>query len=738
MSRIGLFACAILVSVGVYAQNVERAEAKKIAENYLSMQQGDIQKDTWIVSEQFTKTNASGEVLYYVFNFESGGFVIVAGDKRANPILAYSTTNTFIMDDNHPSSVFLQGYEARIADIKATNAIMEISPKWNDIAMKKQHKAVVKEVGPLLTSIWNQNKYYNALCPDDDTKGGNNVAGTPAYDNHVPNGCVALAMAQIMYYHRYPRNGKDSYSYFAGNYGELSADFGATTYDYESMADSAVGYSDALARLIYHIGISLDMGYAPDGSGVVGGMEGGKKVYNSFNKFFKYKSSNAIDGANTPNILKDTIRQSLDKNLPVYYAACNGGPGPHGCHAFVCDGYKIDDVNVNDDNNTFYFNFGWGSSGDGWYTLAFANNYNSSCRIIVDIVPNDQDKANFFTGRDTLTATYGSFNDGSGRFNYKPNTNCEWLISPQDGRNITKITFKVGAFSLASGDTVKIYEGNNTGNVLVATLTDAIAPNTTYDVNASEALVVFISDASSEDEGFTINYTTTRTNSNYCTTNANAGTKITGKTGSFDNGSGGAEYDSENTCYWVLTPENTGTKVRFGFRKFDLAQGDFLDVFAFNGTNIPAATMWNYPQRGVYRFSLENLPELDKLAYTVDAVTALFCFRTDNNHNGTGFEVYWDTVPDVNIRDNDLGLAKFSVYPNPANDVIVVDLYADNEEDIHINFYDILGKSLYSTSTQQIIGGHQERISVGNYAKGLYMLRISTSHGTLMRKIVIE
>jgi len=751
MTRIGLATFALLVSIGVFAQNVEMEEARKIAENYLSMQQKH--ESTLTVSDYHTKRNASGEVLYYIFNFESGGCVIIAGDKRANPILAFSTTNTFTVDENHPSSVFLKGYEAEIEYLKVAELATNISPKWNSIATKKQHKDGGKKVDPLLTCKWNQNKYYNTLCPDDNRKGGQNVAGTDLYDYHVPNGCVAVAMAQIMYYHRYPRQGQGSSSYNS-DYGTERANYGATNYDYESMADEVkdgadiYGYSDALARLIYHAGVSVKMGYAPDGSGALS-----EDVVTALTQRFRYRSSGLINGGNSPesNVSwwKDTLCQSLDKNLPVYYAACNfnsGSPNSvHGCHAFVCDGYSIDGSFT---DTMFHFNFGWGGANDLFYSLYnMHGNYHYRCRIITNIEPaNNGDTINSFTGRKTLNATYGSFNDGSGRFPYRSNKNCEWLISPQGGKDISKIMLKVGILSLAAGDTVKIYEGN-TPNTLVTTITDTAMSQGTYTVNASEALVVFTSSSTTiGDKGFTFNYVATKTSSNYCSTSTSP-TKMMSKNGGFGSGNGTAVYDSENTCYWMIAPEGMGYQIKFAFSKFDLAQGDVLDVYRHPSSGGTSLTVWNsFYERGAYRFTIDNKPNLNE-PYKVtiqpqqsgDGVALLFRFRTDNNLNATGFEIYWnDSMNIVNIRDYDLGLSKLSVYPNPANDVITMDLYAEREENIQINLYDVVGKNLYSTSKQQVIGEYQERIPVGNYAKGLYMLRITTSKGTVVKKIVVE
>ena len=742
MLRIGLFAFALLVSIGVFAQSVEIGEAKKIAENYLLMQNDNAGKDALTVSECHTKRSDAGEILYYIINFESGGFVIVSGDKRANPILAFSTKNTLVVEKNHPTNVFLDGYGTGMEHIKGAVSSANISPKWNEIATGKQRKSTDKVV-ELLSCKWNQNRYYNTLCPDD-----NRSSSAASNDYRVPNGCVALAMSQIMYYHRFPRQGRGTSSYQSG-YGVESANYGATIYDYEAMADVATGYSDAIARLTYHAGVSIEMGYSTDGSGAHS-----ENVTGAMSTYFRYKQMRVLSGGNNPpSWWKDTIIQSLDKKLPVYYAGrSNVGGGAHAAgHAFVCDGYKIE----NNWADTFlHFNFGWGSQGDGFYRLNQINplsyNFIIDNRIIVNIEPNDNDTANFFTGQKVLTATYGSFNDGSGRFNYKDNTNCSWLISPQDGRNITNITLTTNSFFLAQGDTVKIYGGNSESDTLLFVLTDTTisSPQGTFFVNSSEALVVFTSDADgNNDEGFTFNYTSVRTSSNYCYSSPNNVTRVLTKEGSIDNNSGGAEYDSENTCYWAIAPEGMGNRISFAFSKFDLAQGDVIDVIAHPATSTPAATAWNnFYERGMHRFSTDNKPKVDSV-YTVSiqpvqgqtGTTLLFRFRTDNNHNGTGFRIYWnDTMGPTNVQDYNLGLAKLSVYPNPANNVINVDLFADTEENIQIDLYDVVGKKLYSTTKQQFFGEHQERISVSGYAKGLYMLRINTSKGTVVRKVAVD
>ena len=115
----------------------------------------------------------------------------------------------------------------------------------------------VTSVEPMIQTQWNQDCYYNALAP---------VAyGGPC--DRCYAGCVACAMSQVMKYWDYPSKGQGSHSYHHSEYGDLSADFGSTTYDWNNMPNSIWSDNDAIATLMYHCGVSVDMNFSPSGSG---------------------------------------------------------------------------------------------------------------------------------------------------------------------------------------------------------------------------------------------------------------------------------------------------------------------------------------------------------------------------------------------------------------------------------------------------------------------------------------
>ena len=225
-----------------------------------------------------------------------------------------------------------------------------------------------KAIGPLLTEKWHQGCLYNSLCPD-----------TSGPCDHAEVGCVAVAMGQIMHYWGYPSSGWGSHSY--SNQGTtLSADFGNTTYDWEHMPDSLTDDSsdaeiEAVATLLYHCGISVNMSYTQNGS-----LTNSDVVPDALIRYFNY--SKRLHSEKRKNYSDDEwalmLKECLDLQQPVYYT----GHGPQGGHAFVCDGY--------DNNDLMHFNWGWGRA-NGYFSLGNLNplgyTFNNTQSAIFDIYP---------------------------------------------------------------------------------------------------------------------------------------------------------------------------------------------------------------------------------------------------------------------------------------------------------------------------------------------------------------
>ena len=309
----------------------------------------------------------------YTFLFDPTGFVIVAADDASIPILGYSDESTIPREITNPATKeWFDGYSSEIYNIvKHGLSNQETMKKW-DAMLAGNFDAPTRDVSPLLSTTWDQGCFYNALCP---TAAGGNCG-------HVWTGCVATAMAQVMKYHNFPPQGVGTHTYTDPTYGSQTADFGSTTYAWASMPNNVTSANTAVATLMYHAGVSVNMQYGTSGSGAFS-----EDVPYALKNYFNYRPEAVILYKNNyPNVedFKNIIRADLDLQLPLYYSGSNPSEG----HAWVCDGYHLGD-------GTFHFNWGWSGSSNGWYSIGALNpggyQFNDNNSIVAHIKPYNPD-----------------------------------------------------------------------------------------------------------------------------------------------------------------------------------------------------------------------------------------------------------------------------------------------------------------------------------------------------------
>ena len=188
----------------------------------------------------YTGAAADGTDCYYVFALQPTGFVIVSADERVKPILGYSYTNNFVVEDMPINVIsWLDNYKKQIKAVVDNNYPADVETKTTWIRLKAGQSITARSgnsVDPLLQTTWNQNCYYNQFCPIDSSG--------PC--NRVYAGCVATAMAQVMHYWEWPTQGFNSHSYTC-DYGTLSVDFSTATYNHNNMTN-VLNYSTSDAQ----------------------------------------------------------------------------------------------------------------------------------------------------------------------------------------------------------------------------------------------------------------------------------------------------------------------------------------------------------------------------------------------------------------------------------------------------------------------------------------------------------
>ncbi|MEG1729633.1 MAG: thiol protease/hemagglutinin PrtT [Bacteroidaceae bacterium] len=299
---------------------------------------------------------ANAPATYYVFNTTcTPGFVVVAGDDAASPILGYSTEQGFQVGEM-PENVqhWLNGYQAQIRWAREHPAAVstEAATAWQ--TLREGTFEWNSDSVQLETAWWGQQTPYNELCPT--IKGEKTVTG-----------CTATAMAMIMNYHQWPEMGEGDYSYTTRKYKlKLSTTFDVP-YAWKDLrltykkGEYTPAQATQVATLMYHCGVATQMNYGiPE--------EGGSDAYSydalrGLIHHLKYDKAARLLKRNfyTTTEWHALMQDELKGKRPIFYAGYNNEGG----HSFILDGYKAND----------YYHVNWGANGNynGYFLLEALN-----------------------------------------------------------------------------------------------------------------------------------------------------------------------------------------------------------------------------------------------------------------------------------------------------------------------------------------------------------------------------
>ena len=338
-----------------------------------------------------TEEASANETDLFFFNAENGnGFVIVSPDDRTVPILGYSDQGSIDLD-NMPENLlyWLDSYREQ----------MKFLDEESTSAKRSATRASRPAIAPLIKTTWGQDMPYKGQCP--------------IYKNlNCVTGCVATAMAQLMYYYQYPAGSTALPAYQSGSYKLSVEELPATTFRWNkiwtSYSKDALGEpADAVAELLRYCGQAVAMDYSPSGSGSTDE----RLVYGMIHYFGYDKNARIISRAHySQTQWEDLLYQELASGRPVVYsgtdASLNG-------HEFICDGY--------DGNGLFHLNWGWDGTANGYFVASLANyktsrkgvfgsldGYSIYQSAIIGLQPDTGEKAvpEIFSAVNNETATY--------------------------------------------------------------------------------------------------------------------------------------------------------------------------------------------------------------------------------------------------------------------------------------------------------------------------------------------
>lgn len=612
MKQINFITLIMLFSFFANAKNVPINIAKNVAKNYY-IEHSNFTKNTLLLSDAIIE-KADKQNVFYVFNLKNdNGFIIVSAEDTYYPIIGYSLTSKYIKE-NQPDYIksFYSNYKEQILFLRKNKiqSSQKISNLWNKYSISVdsyvKQKNDIKTVDPLTGDItWNQTQGWDQYCPP----------GTPT-------GCVATAMSIIMKYYEYPVHGIGSFSYTDDGITH-SANFANDTYFWNLMPKNTG--SQFSAMLSYHVGISVQMDYGPEGSGTYSYL-----VKGALTNHFNYDAdSHVYKGSYSENVWKNKLKTDLDNDQPIYYS----GRSSEGGHAFVCDGYDASD--------NFHFNFGWGGANNGFFSLSDVGGYSSDQGATLDIKPADTSTQN-------------------------PPQNTQAILNPIDDNNYNvSLTWEAPATKAVA--TYKIYRDfNQIAEVTSSTLsfTDANPPQGNFYYSISAKYTNTKESLASSDfmkAAFNVVFHAKDPNTNSEVYTANV---------SFNN------TELPTTFVGASFPD-----VPYGMKEYTITHDD-------------------YPTTSGFVSVTENV-SLDVLL--------------DGSTSG------------VKLVDD----SKYSVYPNPANDVLTI-YNTNNKNNTLYEIYDVNGKQIMFGKLSE----EYSKINIKELVNGFYILKIINSNSIETKSII--
>ena len=307
------------------------------------------------------------QVAYYpgiaLYRQAGGGFAIVCSDDSKPAILAYSPSGDLNLSDDN------QGFSWWLSAVR--KVMLQHQPIRE--TTKPDPNRFPTSVQPLLTTTWGQREPFKFMCPFDSYVSDFSLYGTYTPDlGHYAVGCGPLAMAQYMYYYKYPKHGTGEESVTVKyNQGDvtLHVDFEQASYDWDNMIDDYQGeYSYeqgmAVAELCYHCGVASKTTWNHLGGGTTDA-----RIIEAFTNHFNYNdTAHYIPRSRYDETTwMEMIYGMLSSGNPILYSAkdINIEEGILAGHNFIIDGY--------DENGLVHVNWGWYGLANGYFDIALLN-----------------------------------------------------------------------------------------------------------------------------------------------------------------------------------------------------------------------------------------------------------------------------------------------------------------------------------------------------------------------------
>lgn len=381
MKKLLILFALLCVAMQVMAADVSVSMASSSAQRFLASHSGKnafnaaVPTIKWVHQE--INSSRANQAVYYVVNTDRG-FAVVAGDDRAQEILAYSNHPLDDMN-NLPENMkfWLNNYKQQIEYLQA-------HPGWvvENPALKVNR---TESIEPMLVAMWNQGYPYYNQCPMDGDRRGQ-------------TGCAATSLAQVFYKWQYPTQPTPEVPGYTTRTRRIELPtLPSITFDWANMLpeynfSATETQRNAVAWLMRYIGQAEQMDYTNEGSGAwEDDILRACHLFGYVGAYVEYKATLDFDTNGENVLINDAdwsvmLQEELAAGRPVVYCAysySNAYNSFYG-HAFNVDGYDAT-------TGMYSINWGWGGTGNGYFALrAFSNqgySYNLGELMVMGIEP---------------------------------------------------------------------------------------------------------------------------------------------------------------------------------------------------------------------------------------------------------------------------------------------------------------------------------------------------------------
>lgn len=326
------------------------------------VRQGGTLEAVGMPMEAVVQTTDAGNRFYAVRTTQ--GTVWTQSDTDFAPIIAFTPS------DGDQTEMDRQGPAWALLTASVDGAMYDdgAMAKWKALWAKGEIRRILLSAGeglvnvgdarvmPLTTSKWDQGSLKNGMkCYNRDTP-GNSVCG-----------CVATAMAQVLYCHKYPSAAPElsKKCWYNGNHNTYTTKGGV--YDWDNMTDdpeedASAAQCEAIGKLTYDCGVATHMQWGPSAS-LTFDIYCNAALCNEFG--YESCAYAEFEGVESADNIGQTILCNLDAGYPVMLGIDEGGQNGH---SIVGDGYGYNE-------NTLYvhLNMGWNGEDSMWYALPKIN-----------------------------------------------------------------------------------------------------------------------------------------------------------------------------------------------------------------------------------------------------------------------------------------------------------------------------------------------------------------------------